>query len=233
MIVDTRKIRTLLTDADALLSYLDGLSNSQFRAAGQLLGDSLLVEAEQDVFWPLFRSMFLSDRKAYLGTLLKALAARLSHNGLSVPAGTVAGGGVWDDMFVSVCDAMTDTDRRKALLALLPLFESPADVERLLVQCGLREFSCWIPYLLQVQSRPCAFVLLKALRYVEHDRALLVRTCHLLMKRGDEQSFAVAALMRLSFGLDEVRGTFSLTLKPYQLARVEQNYDAFLAALKC
>ena len=115
---------------------------------------------------------------------------------------------------------------------ILPLLSSPVDVERLLLQCGLQEYVDWIPYLLQVQSMPCAYLLLKALRYVESDRALLIRTCHFLMKRGDSQSFNLASLLRLSFGLEEVRGTFSLSLEPYQLSRVEQNYDAFIQVMR-
>jgi hypothetical protein len=51
------------------------------------------------------------------------------------------------------------------------------------------------------------------------------------MKRGDSQSFNLASLLRLSFGLEEVRGTFSLSLEPYQLSRVEQNYDAFVQVM--
>jgi hypothetical protein len=42
----------------------------------------------------------------------------------------------------------------------------------------------------------------------------------------------MASLLRLSFGLEEVRGTFSLSLEPYQLARIEQSYDAFLQTMK-
>lgn len=76
------------------------------------------------------------------------------------------------------------------------------------------------------------FLLLRALRYVEHDRALLIRTCYFLMKAGDALSFNMAALLRTYFALEEVRGTFSLSLKPYELARIEQSYDAFLQAVR-
>ena len=67
---------------------------------------------------------------------------------------------------------------------------------------------------------------------MEHDKPLLIRTCHFLMKRGDGLSFSMASLLRLSFGFEEVRGTFSLSLEPYQLARIEQNYEAFLQTIK-
>lgn len=231
MFVDSRKLRSLMAEPDALLSYLGGLSNAQFRDAGRMLGESILVGVPGETFWSVFRTLFFSNRKAYLGTLLKALVSRIKAKGRIDEASVWEQVGLWNGDFSLVCANLTDTDCKKVLLALLPLMESPGDAERLFVQCGLREPSQRIPYLLQIRTLPCAFLLLKGLRYVEHDRALLIRTCHFLMKRGDECSFNVAALVRVSFGLDEVRGTFSLSLEPYQLARVEQNYEAFCQAL--
>ena len=232
MLLDVRKLGILLETPEQLLAYLAEMSNAQFRNASRVLGERLLPSVDNDVFWPLFRTLFLSDRKAYLGTLLKALALRLSPRGTEVSTSILEESGIWTSEFVSVCADLTDTDRKKVLLSLLPLFASPSDVERLFLQCGLKEGSSWIPFLLQVQSKPCYFLLLKALRYVEHDKPLLIRTCHFLMKRGDGLSFSMASLLRLSFGLEEVRGTFSLSLEPYQLARREQNYDAFLQTMK-
>ena len=232
MLLDVRKLASLLETPDQLLAYLAEMSNAQFRNASRVLGERLLPSVDNDVFWPLFRTLFLSDRKAYLGTLLKALVLRLSPRGAEVSTNSLRESGIWTSEFVSVCHELTDTDRKKVLLSLLPLFVSPSDVERLFLQCGLKEGSSWIPYLLQVQSKPCYFLLLKALRYVEHDKPLLIRTCHFLMKRGDGLSFSMASLLRLSFGLEEVRGTFSLSLEPYQLARIEQSYDAFLKVMR-
>lgn len=232
MLLDVRKLASLLETPDQLLAYLTEMSNAQFRNASRVLGERLLPSVDNDVFWPLFRTLFLSDRKAYLGTLLKALVLRLSPRGAEVPASSLQESGIWTSEFVSVCHELTDTDRKKVLLSLLPLLASPSDVERLFLQCGQKEGSSWIPFLLQVQSKPCYFLLLKALRYVEHDKPLLIRTCHFLMKRGDGLSFSMASLLRLSFGLEEVRGTFSLSLEPYQLARVEQSYEAFLQTMK-
>lgn len=232
MIADVRKINTLLETPTQLLPYLEGLSNAQFRQASRLLAERSLPPADKEVFWNAFHALFLHDRKAYLGTLLKALVTRLTRNAAQADSPTLAQEGLWDTAFVAICQELTETDCRKVMMALLPLFSSPTDVERLFVQCNMKESSAWIPYLLQIQSSPCAFLLLKSLRYVEHDKPLLIRTCHFLMKRGDSQSFNMASLLRLSFGLDEVRGTFSLSLEPYQLARIEQNYDAFLQAMK-
>ena len=164
MLLDVRKLASLLETPDQLLAYLAEMSTAQVRNVSRVLGERLLPSGDNDVFWPLFRTLFLSDRKAYLGTLLKALVLRLSPRGTEVSTSILEESGIWTSEFVSVCHELTDTDRKKVLLSLLPLFASPSDVERLFLQCGLKDGSAWIPYLLQVQSKPCYFLLLKALR---------------------------------------------------------------------
>ena len=220
MIADTRKLRILIAEPEVLLSYLSSLSHSRFRHASSLLADYLLVECNTNEFWQVFSTLFQYDRKAYLGTLLKALSNRIRMQDLDE--------GIFDEPFLSLCNNLTEVDRKKVLLTLLPLLNTPDQVRQILLQCGLSEAKDWIPFLVQVPTSACAFILLKSLRYVEHDRALLIRTCHFLMKKGDEKSFNLASLLRLSFGLDEVRGTFSLSLEPYQLSRIEHNYESFL-----
>ncbi len=232
MFADAKTLRTLTAEPEALLSYLNSLSNAQFRHAGKELSERILVEVDTHCFWAVFTTLFRHDRKAYLGTLLKALSTRITRSTLNTENTPTEPDALWGDDFVTLCRELTETDRKKVLFALLPLLAFPEPAERLLRQCSLTEASTWIPYLLQVRTAPCAFLLLKSLRYVEHDRALLIRTCHFLIKDGDGFSFNLAALMRTYFGLEEVRGTFSLDLKPYQLARIEQNYEAFLEAMR-
>lgn len=232
MLADIRKIRLLTSEPEALLVYIESLSNSQFRHVSKLLGEQILKDVSVDDFWKIFKTLFFHDRKAYLGTLIKALVQRMQAISPLLEGKALESSGIWNSDFAELCRALNETDRKKLLVTLLPLLSSPIDVERFLLQCGLQEYVDWIPYLLQVQSMPCAYLLLKALRYVESDRALLIRTCHFLMKRGDSQSFNLASLLRLSFGLEEVRGTFSLSLEPYQLSRVEQNYDAFIQVMR-
>lgn len=232
MIVDAQALRNLADDPEALLLYLKSLSNSQFRRASAELGEHVLVEVGTDCFWSVFQTLFRDNRKAYLGTLLKALATRIANENTSSNTITAETDAFDNEDFAALCNEMNETDRKKLLLSILPHLHSPALAERFFRQCGLMESSTWIPFLLQVRTAPCAFLLLKSLRYVEHDRALLIRTCHFLIKNGDCISFNLASLMRASFGLEEVKGTFSLNLKPYQLNRIEQNYDAFLSVIR-
>ena len=87
-------------------------------------------------------------------------------------------------------------------------------------------------YLVRIDTLPCLFLLLRSLRYIEHDRSEVLRVASTLMKRGTGQSFNLASIIKVAFGLDELKGTFSLRLQPYQVARLEQSYEAFLKKMK-
>ena len=82
-------------------------------------------------------------------------------------------------------------------------------------------------FLLRTDGLPAAFVLLRTLRFEEHNRAFLLATARELIKRGDNLAFNLASLLRAYFDLSELRGTFSLTLQPYELSRLDTDFDVF------
>ena len=215
------KLRELCGEPGLLLDYLRGLSNAGWRAAQACMEREILLELEGEEFGVLFATLFRSDSRAWLGCLMKVMVRRIEE-----------GRSALGEHLEVIAGEMTEVDRRKVLLALLPLAETPEEVRRLFERCGLTEAGEWILYLLQVNTRPAYFVLLGALRYVEHDKGLLLRACNYLMRKGDSLSFNVASIIRLSHDIKEVRGTFSLHLAPYQLSRVEQNYPAFCDVVK-
>jgi hypothetical protein len=79
---------------------------------------------------------------------------------------------------------------------------------------------------------PSAFLLLRALRYVEEDRELLMRVARFLLRRDDAVAFNLASVMRLSFNLESLRGTFSLRLEPWQLDKMENDWNFFSQQMK-
>ena len=52
-----------------------------------------------------------------------------------------------------------------------------------------------------------------------------------LMRRGDALGFNLASLLKAYYGLDALKGTFSLNIQPYQLARLSADYRAFCQAM--
>ena len=213
-----RRIRPAVCqeDFDELLKQLDSFSNSQFRTAVYMLGERYALELPNDGFWRLFAVLLQRDSKAFLIVMLKALVQRMEKGEASIQ----------DEGFKNLCHIMNEVDRQKTLQFLLPYLKDEEQV-RYLFQCFAMEANKWIPYLIKVNTLPCAFVLFSSLRYIEHERDYLVRIAYYLMKRGDGLSFNLASLMKAYFGLEELKGTFSLQLKPFELARLETSYKAF------
>lgn len=204
-------------DSDGLVRLLSSFSRSEQRTAGYMLGERLLLDCPAELYWQMTEALVCYDSKAYLITLMKTFLLRLSRGTASlsdVPFGRLAAG-------------FNEVERQKVALLLLPELEQPKLVEQLFQLLGLAKGREQLVYLIRVDTLPCLFLLLRSLRYVEHDRAEVLKVARQLMKRGSGSSFNLASIVKVAFGLDELSGTFSLRLQPYQIARLEQSYEAF------
>lgn len=204
-------------DSDGLVRLLSSFSRSEQRTAGYMLGERLLLDCPAELYWQMTEALVRYDSKAYLITLMKTFLLRLSRGTASlsdVPFGRLASG-------------FNEVERQKVALLLLPEFEQPKQVEQLFQLLGIAKGREQLVYLIRVDTLPCLFLLLRSLRYVEHDRAEVLKVARQLMKRGSGSSFNLASIVKVAFGLDELSGTFSLRLQPYQIARLEQSYEAF------
>ena len=204
-------------DSEGLVRLLSSFSRSEQRTAGYMLGERLLLDCPAELYWQMTEALVCYDSKAYLITLMKTFLLRLSRGTASlsdVPFGRLAAG-------------FNEVERQKVALLLLPELEQPKQVEQLFQLMGLAKGREQLVYLIRVDTLPCLFLLLRSLRYVEHDRAEVLKVARQLMKRGTAGSFNLASIIKVAFGLDELLGTFSLRLQPYQIARLEQSYEAF------
>ena len=184
-------------DSNGLLACLDGLNATDRRTAGYLLGEVLLPTLDATTYWDVFAVVVPHDPKAYLGTFLKA-GCRLYEAGRL-------------DFSHSGFRRFATTDATV--------------VDRLLDVFGV-EPATRVPYLFRADSRPCCFLLFRQLKAL--DDALLTRKyCLLLMQRGDRLSFNLASLLKHYFALENIPGTFSLRLEPYEQGRLDTSYEAF------
>ncbi len=173
-------------------------------------------------FWALARELYLYASKAFLVTVLKC----------SVLRGVETTSEGYISFLSTLRTTGTGEDVRKTLLTLLPALGSPQDITALFDSLALRDAESRLPYLLRVPTDASSYVLLLTLRTLDHDRGLLVRTVNYVMKRGDDRSFNLASLLKTYFGLDEIGGTFSRPVAPYELSRLaEGGYEAFRQAL--
>ena len=208
-------------DAAGLVRQLGAFSQSDRRTAGYILGERLLRDCPPNVFWKMTEALVDYDSRAFLITLMKTLLVRQEQGTASLS----------DAPFARLAASFNETERQKVTLLLLPSIEDPVLVERLFHVMGINNGHDQMVYLVRFDTLPCLFLLLRSLRYVEHDRREVLGVARLLMKRGTGRSFSLASIVKAGFGLDELKGTFSLRLQPFEVARLEQSYDAFCKSL--
>ena len=205
------------SDEEGLVRLLDSLSRSEQRTAGYMLGERLLADCPADLYWQMTDALVRRESKAYLITLMKTFLMRLKNGSASLT----------DAPFVKLAASFNDVERQKVALLLLPALDAPEQVEQLFSAMQIAKGREQMVYLVRVDTPPCLFHLLHSLRYIEHDRMEVLQVARQLMKRGTGRSFNLASIIKVAFGLEELTGTFSLRLQPYQIARLEQSYEAF------
>lgn len=201
--------------AEALRNYLLTLRNADFRLAGVVLADKMLWKGAD--FWLFAAELVRANNRAFLGTMLKAAVA-LRYDKPTID-------------FAAACT--TAIDRRKVLEALLPCCSAPSDVVRLIEQFCQEssDTSLRTGVLFRAGTAPCYFVLFNLLKQSEDDLSLLRRYGVELIRKGDKRSFNLACIIKEYFGLAELPGTFSLSLPPYELSRLDESYETFLTIL--
>lgn len=204
-------------DAEGLVRLLQSLSRSEQRTAGYMLGERLLRDQPAHLYWQMTEALVRYESKAWLITLMKTFLVRLQQGTATLS----------DAAFCRLAARFNDIERQKVALLLLPELGHPNQVEQLFSVMGIAKGREQMVYLVRIDTLPCLFLLLRSLRYIEHDRQEVMRVVRQLMKRGTGKSFNLASIIKIAFGLDELTGTFSLRLQPYQIARIEQSYEAF------
>lgn len=208
-------------DADGLVERLETLSQSAQKTAGLMLGERFLLDCPADVYWRMTETLVHYYSKAYLITLMKTFVLRMGNGTASLS----------DDTFARLCAGFNELERQKVTLFLLPRLERVGQVEQLFTLMGIAQGRGQMVYLVRIDTLPCLFLLLRSLRYIEHDREEVLKVARQLIKRGTGASFNLASIIKVAFGLDELTGTFSLRLQPYQIARLEQSYEAFCGSV--
>ncbi|MBR6140830.1 MAG: hypothetical protein IKQ37_03570 [Bacteroidaceae bacterium] len=210
------------SDAEGLVRLLESFSRSEQRTAGYILGERLLLDCPAELYWKMTEALVRYESKAYLITLMKTFLVRMNR-------GTAV---LSDACFKRLASSFNEIERQKVALLLLPELGSPKEVEQLFATLNISKGREQMVYLVRIDTLPCLFLLLRSLRYIEHDREEVLKVARQLMKRGTGASFNLASIIKVAFGLEELTGTFSLRLQPYQIARLEQSYEAFCQSVK-
>lgn len=226
-----QRLRQLFAARDwtAVQAYLEGLSNAHFRTAGYIIGERVLTDVPSDLFWEATELLIIWQPKAFTVTLAKAAAPRFAAGTLSIDD---AG---FRQLAATLSTSAHTIDRQKLLKQWLPAITEPTTMENLFALLGENEPHKRVEYLLHVEGLTAAFVLLRALCFEEHDRPWLTNVCRQVIRRAAENTFTtqanlafnLASLIRTYFDLTDVKGVFSLNLQPYELSRIDSDFDVF------
>lgn len=213
-------------DWEGLVRYLQRLSHAAFRTAGLMLGERVLVDAPEDDYWEAFLHLLRFDAKALLGTLLKAAVIRVEQKRLSLRH-------LGFSRLTEELNATTDRelDKHKILLNLIPVLPSDIEMEYLFNGLQTVDPRRRAAYLLRGNSLMCYFMLFRTLRFEEHDKDYLADCCRFLMKKGDSLSFNLARIVKNYYDLPQVKGTFSLRIRPYEMGRLDTSFETFSRVL--
>ena len=210
-----------LRDWDGMLSYLQGLTHSQFRSAGVSLEHEVLPCLTHDDYWTCFLTIVPADSKAFLMTFLKAAVRNYRDGRLGIEHPELRMYGT----LVSSEERLVD--EKKFLQTWLPVLHSVEEVKSLLDCFHVEEPQRVIAYLAPVATPPCYYVLFQLLRKLDNSPVLLSGVCLKLMREGSSIAFNLVSILKCYFDLPQVRGSFSLKLDAYELSRMDASYEAF------
>ena len=209
----------LTGDAKSLQETLASRNSTDFKTAGFLLAEDLLLTIDEESFWQFFLTIVPTNPKAYLGTFLKGAVALYQKGSLSLTHEAL-------ERYSQT--GATPIDCRKVMEALIPLAKKHEEITHLL-RLFTVDAQQRVALLLRINSMPAAYALFQEMKTMEGDAQFLRSTCIALMKRGDARAFRLTSLCVSYFDLESIPGTFSLTLQPYELSRLDQSYETFKA----
>ena len=216
-----RSLRNYLKagDTQGLRLFLEELSNQEFRTAGYLLSERLLLETTdgKDTFWHFFLELVPYNAKAYLGTFLKAAVTLYKEGKLQLD----------ESALTQFSKTASPIDCRKLLRTFLPVLKFCMEVRQLMRLFSSDEIETQIAILMSAGTLPSYYEMFQQFKKLEHDSMMLRHYCILLMQRGDNLSYNMASIMQSYFGLGELPGTFSLRLRTYELSRLDGSYELF------
>ena len=205
-------------DAQGLIDCLSSMSVADKRKADTILSTILLPGiGKAEVFWNLYEQVVKVCPKAYLITFVKAAVVLYTRGTITFENGAARPYSTW----------MTPVDKRKAMSLLLPLMQSPEDVEQTLHSFRVDQAEDRIASLTTIRTMPCRYALFLSLKTIEDQEEKIRNCCLALMKQHERFSFNLASIISQYFAIDNLPGSFSLKIKPYEQSRLEASYCNF------
>lgn len=202
-------------DVNGLSTYLQSLSVGEFRTAGYMLGEKVLVTATNDYFWQSFIQLTRQNAKAFLGTCLKAFVRGYKEKKFMLSVASL-------QAFATYC---TQIDCKKTLEAMLPILRTSDEVKQLTNVFIQHEGKSIFADLIKAHTMPSYYELFSLLK--AEDEVQIRQVVMLLVKRNDPMAYSVAYALKRYFDITNIPVSFSSHIEDYQLSCLDQGYDGF------
>jgi hypothetical protein len=209
-----------------LITFLNGLSNSDFRTANYMIGEIIMPQMTQTDFWTLFDQLARYNSKAFVQTMLKAAAPMIHDNRLTLESE------ILDDLFQYWNQNDKFIDKHKFIMSILPVLNNPDDLTNLFNRLEITDTRLQLNYLVEFDNLPCQFLIFNNLKLLAHEPEVLRHYCVLLIKHGGDASFNLACLLKAYFDIKDVPGNFSLSIEPHELSYIDRSFETFSKVMR-
>ena len=214
---------TLRSEWEQLSRCFSSMSNTEFRRAEVYIRKSLLPTLSNDAFWNALYHLVQYRRQAFLSGVLSA--EKYVKDGtldLCCQGARLLSVYLYEIHPLSVS---------KIVGMLLPLLQNSQQIEDLFRTFRIDDERQRVMALLRVESPHAYYLLFNALRHIPDNRVLALNCCRYIMGRKNDMAYNMAALLQAYFGLDELRGQFSLNVQPYELSLLDRGPKTFYQIL--
>ena len=208
-------------DFEGLRQWLGRLSNSDFRRVERIVREDIMPSLDNERFWEVFRFFAVYRPQAFLPCI--ASIRHLSDNGTL---------NFENDDVRKIAKELPESGISKIVGMALPHLNDENQIEGLFKAFHFNDpFKC-VSALIKQDSSLAYYILFKILKHNSDKRDLCVKTCQFMMKKNNDISFNMASILREYFGLQEVKGQFSLKVEHFELNYIDKSFDTFKYVLE-
>lgn len=221
--MQTANIQSIIAtgDAEALHTFLDRLTNTEFRRVERSVREEVLPQLSDPDFWTTYLHLIIYKRQAFLSAI-RAAAHLAESNQLRFDSPAA----------LQVAATLGPDHSLKAADMLLPLLHTRQQIEAAFRLFGIDDERQQVRLLIRVDTPLCYYLLLRTLAHIPDKRTLALNCYRLLLRRGTDTAYNMASIVRAYFGLSETRSQFSLRIEPYELSYLDSSYERFLHVLE-
>ena len=223
--VNRNSIQALIEakDWNGLENMFAKMSNADFRRTEALVRTSVMPALSNDDFWEAYLHLLMYRRQSFLPCISSVRElARSGQVDFDCPKAKELA--LW-------MRQMSPESEAKVVRMAVPLLATAGQILSLFRLMDFTDERNCAAVLVKESSAHAYYALFEVLKRVPDNRQLLRAVCLAIMKKCDDLSFNMASILKIYFGMDDIKSSFSLSVEPYELSYIDRSYENFLRVL--